>query len=84
MTMSTYTPPTIAKMLGVKPDKVLVWIRSGELIAFDISERRGNRPRWRILDEHLQEFLRSRQNVKPAPPQRRKKNRRIVGVKQYF
>ena len=34
------------------------------------------------LDEHLQEFLRSRQSVKPTPPRRRKT--KVYTGKQYF
>lgn len=85
MTMTTYTPPAIGRMLKVKSDKVLIWIRSGELKAVNIAEHAAGRPRWRIFDDDLQAFLRSRQNVKPAPPAaRRKKNRRFAGVTQYF
>lgn len=83
MTMSTHTPPEVAKMLRVKTDKILAWIHAGSLKALNVAEKQAGRPRWRIFDDDLQAFLRSRQSVPPAPPQRRHK-RRVLAVKQYF
>lgn len=41
------SPPQYAKRLGVSSDKILIWIRSGELRAIDVSN--GNeRPRYLI------------------------------------
>lgn len=79
--MTTYRPAAVAKMLTVKVDVVYQWIRAKQLTAIDVSERRGGRPRWRISEEALQEFLRSRQTVKPAQPARRRKR---ATVTQYF
>jgi excisionase family DNA binding protein len=43
---STYrTPPEIARRLGVGPEKVLAWIRSGELAAVNLATTRHGRPR---------------------------------------
>ncbi len=58
------------------------WIHAGDLKAVNVAQKRSGRPRWRILDEHLEEFLRSRQNVQPTPS-RRRKTRAYTG-KQYF
>ncbi len=81
--MSTYHPPAaIAAALRTKVDKVYTLIGSGELQAVNIAQRRGGRPRWRISEEALQTFLRSRQSVKPAPATRRRK--RPQSVTQYF
>ncbi len=80
--MNVHTPPAIAKMLAIKVDKVHAWIHAGELKAVNVAQTQSGRPRWRILDEHLQEFLRSRQSVKPTPPRRRKAN--AYTGKQYF
>lgn len=77
-----HTPNDIASALQAKVDKVYSLIATGQLSAVNISERRGGRPRWRISDEDLQQFLRSRQSVKPTPPTRRRK--RQTTVKQYF
>jgi len=68
--------PRIAKQLGVKQQRVLSWIHSGELRAVDVSENgKRNRPRWRIARQALEEFLRERSNRKPTPPPRRRKGR---------
>jgi hypothetical protein len=64
-----WTVASVAEMLHVKADVVLAWIHRGELIAVNVAERRRwreRRPRWRIADEDLQGFLRSRRST-PAP-----------------
>lgn len=67
-------PPSIARMLGVNQDKVLGWIRSGELTAVDVSATRGGRPRWRIARADLDSFL-NRRRATPPPKVRRRSNR---------
>ncbi|MGH7137562.1 MAG: helix-turn-helix domain-containing protein, partial [Pirellulales bacterium] len=57
------TPPQLAKQLGVQAEKVLGWIRSGELRAVNVADRAGRRPRWRISAETIEEFLRRREAV---------------------
>jgi hypothetical protein len=37
----TLTPPELARRWRVKPERVIVWIKSGELRAFDVSSRPG-------------------------------------------
>ena len=63
----TYTTPNkLANRLGIKPDKVLVWIHAGQLIAVNIAESpSGQRPRWRIDPDEVTRFLKSR-STKPA------------------
>jgi excisionase family DNA binding protein len=57
------TPPQLAKQLGVQAEKVLGWIRAGELRAVNVAERASRRPRWRISAEAFEEFLRRREAV---------------------
>jgi hypothetical protein len=77
------TPPAVARKLGVKPQKVLTFIATGELKAINLAERRGGRPRWKVLPEALEQFLQSRSSSPPAPePVRRR--RREVGKKRYY
>lgn len=67
----SYTPPQAARILGVNPDKVLNWIRSGELRASNLAKRQGGRPKYRIAEEDLQAF-KNRRAVQPrTKPQRR-------------
>ena len=48
-----YTPPEIAKLWGVSADKILSWIRAGELRAIDASTNQGGRPRYLVDMEDL-------------------------------
>ena len=59
------TPPEIAKLLRVSPDKVLGWIRRAELRAIDVGS--GSRPRYRVSREDLDDFLHHREVQPPAP-----------------
>ncbi|WP_144996389.1 MerR family transcriptional regulator [Polystyrenella longa] len=66
------TPPQLAQRWGVKPFKVLGWIRSGELPAMDISTNRGvGRPRFKVLMTDVLAFEQRRKVQTPIKPQRR-------------
>lgn len=76
------TPPEVGKRLGVNAEKVLGWIRSGELRAVDVSIRHGSgRPRWRISEADLEDFLRARS---AAPIPKKSRRRSTAGVREYF
>jgi Helix-turn-helix domain len=60
------TPRELAGILRVSPDKVLGWIRAGELPALNTSSARCRKPRYVVLPHHLVEFERRRQ-AGPAP-----------------
>jgi hypothetical protein len=77
-----FTPPEVARRFGVAVDKILAWIRSGELRAIDASTRRAARPRYLVDVEDLEAFERSRQVTPPAP--RAKRRRRVAAVREYF
>ena len=65
------TPPQIAKRLRVCRDKVLAWIRKGDLRAFNVSD--GRRPRYRVSEEDLAVFLNRRAvHAQPKVNRRRK------------
>jgi hypothetical protein len=66
----------IAETLHIDPMKILGWIRSGELRAIDISERKGGRPRWRIPRESWDAFCAARSNQATLPPPRATRRRR--------
>jgi excisionase family DNA binding protein len=63
------TPPAVAEILGVNPERVREWIRVGELRAANLGD--GSRPRYRISQADLDEFLASRSNIKPRGSARR-------------
>ena len=78
------TAPELARRWGVAHDKVLTFIRNGELQAVDLCSKRGGRPRWHISPEAVEAFERAR-SAQPRPttsPRRRPK--RDDGVIEFF
>jgi excisionase family DNA binding protein len=65
----TMTPPQAAARCGIGPDKVLAWIRSGELKAWNAAANLGGRPRWLINVDDLERFIASRSNARSRPAQ---------------
>ena len=78
-----YTPPQIARHLGVKHDTVLTWIHGHELQAVNLAARSGGqRPRWRISRQALDDFL-SRRSASP-PPKTRQRRRQPDNVITFY
>jgi excisionase family DNA binding protein len=67
------SPPALAAELGVEPPKIIAWIKSGELLAVNVAQNVGGRPRYRISRAEVDRFL-ARRSSAPAPkePRRRK------------
>ena len=79
----TSTPPELAKRWRVKPSRVIGFIRSGELRAFDVSSQPGvGRPRYRISADAAIEFENRRSGADAPKTARRKKT--PANVIQYF
>ena len=79
------TPPELGKQWGISPDKIVGFIRSGELPAIDISTNRDSpRPRYLIDRADIQAFEAARAVVPPAPKIKRRRRRRDPAVKEYF
>ena len=77
------TPPQISRQLGVSAEKIIGWIRRGELKAADVSDKPGvGRPRYRIDPADLVTFLNSRTPTTPSKPPRRR--RRDPAVTEFF
>jgi hypothetical protein len=67
------TPREAVRLLRISPDRVRAMIVAGELSALDLAATRCGRPRYVILPQQLQEFVR-RRSATPAPkPPRRKR-----------
>lgn len=72
-----FTPPQLAQRYGVKPSKILGWIKSGELQAINIATKVARRPRYRISHEAVAAFEEARSaNRKPKPRRRRRDRER--------
>jgi excisionase family DNA binding protein len=81
----TYTPPQLAKKLGIGEDKVRSWIRDGSLKAPDVSKKRGGPPRYLITQDAVDAFLKNRQVEQPvAAPRKQRKSGDDDGVTKYF
>lgn len=69
------TPPARAKELGITPEKIIAFIRAGELHAINVAAPGATRPRYVITDEAWREFLQRRAARPDAkPPKRRPKS----------
>jgi excisionase family DNA binding protein len=79
-----FTPPQLAKRLGVDSDKVLRWIRSGQLVAVDMVTTQGGRPRYRISLEEVLAFEKRRTVSKPPSPSPRKKPPKQDGIIEFY
>lgn len=77
------TPPELARRWGVAPEKVLTWIRSGELRAIDACARRGQRARYLIDLADVAEFE-SRRSTLPTPRRVSRPRRRRQNVVEFF
>jgi excisionase family DNA binding protein len=78
-----FTTAEFAEMFACTGDKVTDLIKSGELAAIDISLRRGGKPRWRIPQDAVDDFIRRRRSQPPAPPPNRKR-RQPAEITQYY
>jgi len=64
------TPPQVAKMMGVKPDKVLRWIHMGELQAINVATKEGGRPQYAVTPAGLDIFTTRRSTQRPTKVKR--------------
>ncbi len=78
------TPPQLARQWQVSPDKVIGFIRSGELRAFNVAAKPHGRPRWRISAADAVAFEQRRAAIPPLPTPRRRTRRRDENVIQFF
>lgn len=77
------TPPKLAKLWGVSPDKILSWIRSGELRAVNIATDRSCRPRYVIDRKDIEQFEATRVSTRVERPTRRR-SKKVDGIVEYF
>lgn len=78
------TPPQVGRQLGVTPEKVIGWIRRGELRAANLATTLKGRPRYRIAPDDLDSFLVRRTVAPPTPRATRRKRWDTSKIIQYF
>ena len=79
------TPPEVAKRLGISAEKVVGFLLAGELIGVNLASQGSTRPRYRISEHHLAEFLERRAaSVKPAVSVVRRRRKATPGMREYF
>ena len=71
----------IAQQLAVKPERVIAWIRAGQLRAVNVGDGLV-KPRFRIAPSDLENFLAARAVQPPVRPARRR--RQVEGITEYF
>jgi len=77
------TPPELGAKWGVAPDKILGWIRTGELRAMNAASREGGRPRF-LIDVADVAAFETRRAVVPPVATRRPRRQRENHATEYF
>ena len=77
------TPPELARRWRISPDKVLNWIRSGELRAMNAATKQTGRPRY-LVDPSDVEAFEARRTVQQAPKSPRRKRHTNDDVIEFF
>jgi hypothetical protein len=77
------TTAAIAERFGVNFGKVCEWIRAGELKAINVAQNRSSRPKYRVTQEQLDAFERSRTIGAPEKPSPRRKRGTAEAVPNY-
>jgi hypothetical protein len=74
----TVSPREYATRLGCKVERVLGWLKRGELTGINTSDCQS-RPRWRISLDAIEKFEAGRSSRPPAPkPKRRKRQQNFI------
>ena len=79
------TPPKIAAEYGWNPAKVIAWIESGELKAFDsATKRHGIKTRYMVYLDDLEAFIESRRPTPPVPVVTKSRRSRAPGEIEFY
>ncbi len=83
---SFLSPPQVAERLGISPDKVIGWLLAGELKGSNLATLANGRPRYRIFEGDLADFLEKRSAGVSVGSSRRATRKRSAqpGVKKFF
>ena len=75
------TTAEVADQLRIDPDRVVAWIKAGQLVAVNIGD--GAKPRFRVSPGSLADFLEHRRPNPPTPRPRARQRRRTNERKYY-
>ena len=64
------SPPQVAKMIGVKPDKILYWIHTGVMPAVNVAQKEDGRPQYAVTPAGLDIFTTRRSTRQPVKVKR--------------
>lgn len=84
------SPKQVARMWGISHDKILAFIRTGELSAFNVAAESSRRPRYKITLSAVKQFEeghsgRDTAKVQPTSRRRRQRSRSTLpAAKKYF
>jgi excisionase family DNA binding protein len=78
------TPVEVAEELGVDRDKVLAWVKNGELSAVNLATKANGRPRYAIDRREIENFLVRRLVHPRSAASRRQRRRHRADVIQFF
>lgn len=82
--MTSYALAEIAESLGVCVETVARWVASGEMRAVNVSrDRRSRKPRLRVLQADLDQFLSARATDHGAELQPLKRRRRVEVTERF-
>jgi hypothetical protein len=85
MDKTTITPPELARRWGVANEKVMLLIKSGQLVALNLAANPHGRPRYRILLSEVERFEKAR-STQPPPEVSAPRRRHMTepAAKEYF
>jgi len=73
-----FSPPAVAKLVGVSSDHVLALIHLGEIKASNVTLPGAKRPRYKVAEADLEAFLAKRASTPPVPTTRRRARRETL------
>lgn len=85
-----YNPAQVAKMWGISHDKVLEFIKTGELEAFNVASKKSRRPQFKIPGSALRAFQERRsarcpvRSMIPPAPRRAASKMSRPTARRYF
>ncbi|MFM7248329.1 MAG: helix-turn-helix domain-containing protein [Planctomycetaceae bacterium] len=88
--LTYFTPAELAAMWGVAHDKVLEFIKTGELEAFNVASKRSRRPQFKVTLAAVKAFQERRsgrdpsRSAPPSAPRRRPSKPSQPTTREYF